>query len=45
MLENIWVKLASVICKYGSWSAGLASFHGSYETEVPACLIENYDNK
>ena len=42
MFENILTKLATAICTYGNWSAGLASFHGSYESEVPAILAENY---
>lgn len=42
-MDAILRNLTEILCNYGIWSAGLPSGHGSYEEEVPAMLVKQFD--
>ncbi|MEG1155960.1 MAG: hypothetical protein RSD94_08805 [Acinetobacter sp.] len=42
-MNAIWTWVASLFYAYGRMGAGMVSFHGGYEGEVPALLREMHD--
>lgn len=43
-MKSIWRWVASLLYAYGRMGAGMVSFHGGYEGEVPASLREMHDS-